>query len=217
MNNDWIDLTHVVGESTLVYPGDPSVQIITSQPRTQDDFSLATLHSAMHVGTHIDAMSHYLKDGTTIEQLDVSLFIGQATVLHPQRCKILKTSELERLYLASASPSQRLLVDTSHHPLFGKKEYFSDLCLFEDDFGDFLKRHKILLFGVDMPTVQFVHGGAREAHKAILSQGIPIIEGLSSLEKLYDVVDFVALPLALEKFDGSYTRAVARNHFRDIR
>jgi len=211
VNNEWIDLTHVVGESTPVYPGDPSVKVWRPAPRLHDDFSLATLQSAMHVGTHIDAMSHFLKDGKTIEQLPVSLFVGSATVIHPKRSKILKTAELEKLYLASSSKSVRLLIDTQHHPLFGKPEYFSDLCLFEDDFGAFIHRHEIILVGVDMPTVQYVLSGGRGAHQDILSREIPIIEGLKYLEKLHDSVDFIALPLSLEAFDGSFTRAIARN------
>ncbi|KAI0295274.1 hypothetical protein BC826DRAFT_968522 [Russula brevipes] len=67
-----IDLTQSLNSNVPVYPGDPPLR---------DGYSVHALSCSSHAGTHIDAPSHFLTDGATIDQLPPSAFILPALVL----------------------------------------------------------------------------------------------------------------------------------------
>jgi kynurenine formamidase len=76
-----IDLTQLLNPEIPVYPGDPpfSCRQIYTVPR--DGYSVHALSCSSHVGTHVDAPSHFLVDGATVDQLPLSTFILPALVL----------------------------------------------------------------------------------------------------------------------------------------
>ena len=67
--------------SCHVYPGDtpPSYKQVQSLNNGKD-CNLTDISMCNHNGTHIDAPAHYLKNGITIDQLPLDVFIGPATV-----------------------------------------------------------------------------------------------------------------------------------------
>ena len=67
--------------SCTVYPGDPAPQM-TRLKRMEDGelYNLSASSMCAHNGTHIDAPAHFLADGKTVEQLDLSVCIGRCYV-----------------------------------------------------------------------------------------------------------------------------------------
>ena len=63
--------------SCVVYPGDPAPerQILRSYA-AGDVYHLTGLSMCTHNGTHIDAPFHFLGEGKTVEQMDLSVFVG---------------------------------------------------------------------------------------------------------------------------------------------
>ena len=62
-----------------VYPGDPSPERIALSTIDDGDFYNLTLFSmCAHNGTHIDAPSHFIKDGATVAEIDLSKVVGYA-------------------------------------------------------------------------------------------------------------------------------------------
>lgn len=67
--------------SCAVYPGDPA-------PRREqlcsmangDVINLTAFSMCSHNGTHVDAPAHFIKDGKTVDQLDLAAFIGDCYV-----------------------------------------------------------------------------------------------------------------------------------------
>jgi arylformamidase len=58
------DLTRTLAEGMPVYPGDPQVRIdmIATPP-----WQVSALHLGSHSGTHLDAPSHYIAGGRSID------------------------------------------------------------------------------------------------------------------------------------------------------
>lgn len=67
--------------SCAVFPGDPAPkkeQLCAME--NGDTINLTAFSMCSHNGTHVDAPSHFIKDGKTVDQLDPSVFIGDCFV-----------------------------------------------------------------------------------------------------------------------------------------
>ena len=76
-----IDLTQPLDPKLPVYPGDPPFSCSQSHTVSRDGYSVHALSYSSHVGTHVDAPSHFFADGATIDQLPLSTFILPGLVL----------------------------------------------------------------------------------------------------------------------------------------
>lgn len=63
--------------SCKVYPGDPEPKKQTlCSTKKGDLYNLTSFSMCAHNGTHIDAPFHFLGEGKTVEQMDLSTFVG---------------------------------------------------------------------------------------------------------------------------------------------
>lgn len=76
-----IDLTHELRSGMPVYPGDPAVWIDRALTVAMDGVEVAELSLGSHAGTHLDAPSHSIPGGLTVDQLPLELLTGPARVL----------------------------------------------------------------------------------------------------------------------------------------
>ena len=64
--------------SCAVYPGDPKPEKQSLCSTAAGDlYNLTAFSMCAHNGTHIDAPFHFLHDGKTVEQMSLSLFVGE--------------------------------------------------------------------------------------------------------------------------------------------
>jgi len=76
-----IDLSHRLNSNALVYPGDP---VFTCRPFASietDGYSVQAISMGSHTGTHVDAPSHFLTEGKTIDQIPLSTLSAIALLL----------------------------------------------------------------------------------------------------------------------------------------
>jgi len=67
--------------SCNVYPGDPKPERQRlSATAAGDLYNLTALSMCAHNGTHIDAPFHFLQAGKTVDQLDLTFFVGECYV-----------------------------------------------------------------------------------------------------------------------------------------
>lgn len=72
-----IDLTHFIEEKMPVFPGTEPPRIIQKNTIKKDGFAekLFTMYS--HTGTHIDAPSHMIEGGHSLNDFSIEKFIGK--------------------------------------------------------------------------------------------------------------------------------------------
>ena len=74
------DISQEVFSSTI-YPGDTSPGFNKlSDMENGDQYNLTEFHMCAHNGTHLDAPSHFIKDGKTVKAIDLSDVIGSCYV-----------------------------------------------------------------------------------------------------------------------------------------
>ena len=158
-----------------------------------------------HLGTHLDAPSHFIAGAATVEKLTFEVFTGPAQVIH------LSGHGPIDLDAIGAITSDRVLIDTGWSRRFGdEKSYFEDHPYLTDEVGEHLVRSGARLVGIDTPSVD--HHPPSAVHLALLGAGAVIVENLINLDQLGSSCEFIVLPLPLVGVDGSPVRAIARSH-----
>lgn len=76
-----VDLTQVFNESISIYPGGEAPLIKDISSVKEDGVALKSLTLDSHMGTHMDAPSHMIENGRTLDQYSPSDFIGKALVI----------------------------------------------------------------------------------------------------------------------------------------
>jgi len=67
--------------SCAVYPGDPRPEKQTVYSTGAGDlYNLTSFAMCAHNGTHVDAPFHFLHNGKTVDQMDLSIFVGKCYV-----------------------------------------------------------------------------------------------------------------------------------------
>ena len=68
-----LDLSHSLRTGMPVFPGDPEVRVRSAD--AQQPWRVTALELGTHSGTHIDAASHYVESGATIDSYALERFV----------------------------------------------------------------------------------------------------------------------------------------------
>lgn len=192
------DITRDLSEEAVLYPGDirPRFhEVDTGQYRVTE----MTLGS--HTGTHIDAPSHYLKGGQTVDQIPPGMLMGPARVLDCTDAE----EVIRPRHLAGRLAGTRTLL---------LKTWFSERQTFEPDYpslssgaADLIADAGITCLGTDAPSIE-EYRGEGAVHRRLLGHGVVILELLDLSAVPEGEYFMVALPLRLKGVDGSPVRAI---------
>lgn len=192
------DITRELSEKTIVYPGDPEIEINTLD---YQGCRVSEVKFSTHSGTHIDAPSHYLKSAMTVDKIPPEVLTGETRVIDLTSVEgSIGRYDLKGKLLGS----KRILIKTAFS---GKKSFEENYPHITVEAADYLKSLGIFLLGIDSPSVESFSGDG-SVHKILLENNTVIIELLDlSLvnEGLYKIY---ALPLRLKGLDGSPARVI---------
>ena len=86
--------------SCAVYPGDPTPEKKNLCSTAAGDlYNLTTFSMCAHNGTHIDAPFHFIGDGKTVDQIDLSIFVGDCFVVRHEDLMV-RAKSAERILIA---------------------------------------------------------------------------------------------------------------------
>ena len=176
--------------SCVVYPGDPKPEKQTlCSYEAGDVYHLTAFSMCAHNGTHIDAPFHFLPDGKTVEQLDLSVFVGECYLARHEGDVSAKDAE-EILRKAAGIP--RIL-------LGGKLTVTEEAAAVFAEAG-------ICLLGNEGQTVG-PENAPMAVHKRLLRRNIALLEGIVLTGIPEGTYFLSAAPLNLAGSDGAPCRA----------
>ena len=176
--------------SCAVYPGDPKPEKqVLSATASGDLYNLTAFSMCAHNGTHIDAPFHFLKDGKTVEQMDLEAFVGACFVARHEGN--VSAADAQSM-LGKANGAARILIA-------GKAT------VTEEAAGVFA-RSGILLLGNEGQTVGPADA-PMQVHRILLGQGIALLEGIVLKHVPEGHYFLSAAPLNLAGSDGAPCRA----------
>lgn len=196
-----IDLSVPINEKTPVYPGDPKTKIEPGGIFGKDGYEDHYVCVGTHVGTHVDAPSHMVVRGATLDEIPLEKFSGRGVYIKAGR-----ELNLEAVKEIEIQEGDIVLFHTGMGDKYGRSEYYDKYPAMTEELARYLIEKKVKMVGVDMCSVD------REpflVHRILLKQNILIIENLTNLSAL-DGKEFriYAFPIRLQ-LDGAPTRVVA--------
>ena len=172
---------------------------------SSDGVRETTLRLDAHTGTHIDAPSHFLPDGTTIDQLNLKTVIGGAKVVDCTEVAEKITDE----FLADHNIQEGdiILLKTINSQTNATDAFSAQFVYLDATGAQFLARKKIKAVGIDYLGIERDQKG-HPTHKELMKHSITIIEGLRLGGVQPGVYDFICLPLALIGLEAAPARAI---------
>lgn len=200
------DLTMPIWPGMLVNPDHFPPEISTYATVDSHGWEARRLVLDSHLGTHLDAPSHFVAGGATVDQADLSALMGQAQVIHLEDVRAGEEITAARLGQVTAA---RVLLDTGWHARdLSQAAYFGQAPRLASDCARALIEAGAVLLGVDLPSVD----ADGSVHTALLGGGCLIVENLTGLGVLPASCELTVLPLPISGGDGSPVRAVASYH-----
>jgi arylformamidase len=203
------DVSLPISPAMPVWPGDPAVVLekVSSMDAGAHD-NVSRLACGVHTGTHVDAPHHFLNDHRTVESLALDILVGPAQVVQiPADVKVVDAQALDKAALPART--ERLLLKTSNSQLWerGDNTFFTGFVAISEDGADWLVRYGIKLVGIDYLSVAPFHQSI-PTHRALLSAGIIIVEGLDLSAIAPGSYSLTCLPLKLVGSDGAPARVI---------
>lgn len=213
-----LDLTHTICADMPVYPGTAQPSFSPTGNFLRNGYRETMIQLASHTGTHMDAPSHILQNGCTLDVLPVSQFCGRAAAVDVSGLppKSVITADFLRALNGTLLSTDFVLFYTGWERKWGTEAYFDDSFPVPDkEAAQYLVSCGLKGVGTDALSVDTLADPDRPAHKALLGGGLVIVESLR-LRKVVGRQDimFFALPLKTADADGAPVRAVAE--FRDF-
>lgn len=178
---------------TPVYPGDPEGYIDNIKSiRAGDNCNLNAVYTCLHTATHVDAPLHFIDGADSNEGMPLDLFIGECQVVEAPPGPVTGAFAEDNF---PWSGCERLLI---------KGNGFSHLM---ESSAYYIADSGIKLVGTDSQTIG-IHGQNESVHKALLSAGIPIIEGLDLSNVEPGTYFLMAQPLKISGLEAAPLRAV---------
>ena len=176
--------------SCAVYPGDPrpEKQIVYSTG-AGDLYNLTSFAMCAHNGTHVDAPFHFLHNGKTVDQMDLSTFVGECYVARHEGDVIAADAED---ILKKADGAERVLIAGKATVTAEAAEVFAS--------------GRIKLLGNEGQTIG-PEDAPMQVHLILLRREIALLEGIVLNEVPEGRYFLSAAPLNLGGADGAPCRA----------
>lgn len=188
-----IDISQEI-RNCKVYPGDPK-PIVTklSDISKGDMYNLSSFSMCAHNGTHVDAPSHFIKNGKSIDMIPLERFVGDCIVISTNNL-ITKDVALEILTKAKfEGVDQRILIKGDG--------------VVSEEAASLFAENNIWLIGTESQSVGPADS-PKKVHEILLSKNVVLLEGIN-LKNVCDGVYFLcAQPLNIEGIEGSPCRAI---------
>lgn len=211
-----IDLSHVIVDGMVTYPGLPAPTVATHLSREAAEeiygpggtFHIGLVTLCTNTGTYLDVPFHRFADGHDLSELALERVAEVPAVCLDRR-------GIEAIDLAAddlrALAGHAVLVWTDHSAHFGTDAYFVGHPYLTEASAAALVEADVACVGIDSLNIDSTADMTRPVHTALLGAGIPIIEHLTALAELPERgFTFTAVPPKIEGAGTFTVRAFAQ-------
>ena len=205
----FIDVSLLLGPDLPTWPGSAGCVVErVSDVAAGDAVTSSVLHTDVHVGTHVDAPAHFIRDGAEISDIDLDDLIGPARVLD---LDVHASIEIEDLEAAGFQRGMsRILLRTSNSRRFWDQpvaRFDPDYAALSASAAGYLVSSEVRLVGIDYLSIQRFEDGP-ETHQVLLDAGVVIVEGLDLRHAPAGDYGLICLPLRLQGAEGAPARVL---------
>ena len=200
-----IDISWPISLDMTAYKNDKTVNVVATKTFERDHVRSSLITLSSHTGTHVDAPSHFLDTGKTVDALDLTALIGTCVVLDFTHCvDTITRADIEKYTIERGS----IVLAKTKNSAHGAQELFDyNFVTLSADAALLLVEKKVKTFGIDYLGVE--RGDSRHlTHTTLLAHNVCLIEGLRLSHVAQGSYTLCCLPLFMQGLDGSPARAV---------
>lgn len=214
----YIDLSHVIEDGLVTYPGLPAARICDYLSREQSrakyapgtEFQIGKIEIVANTGTYIDCPFHRYEHGHDLSQVEAEAFTDLEGIV--VRADHREVRAIDASWFRDKEVRGRaVLVHTGWDAYWRDASYAVDHPFLTEDAAAYLRDCGVRLVGIDSMNIDDTHGGERPVHSLLLGADILIVEHLCNLAALPDEgFTFSAIPPKLRGVGTFPVRALAR-------
>jgi arylformamidase len=200
-----IDISWPINPNTVEYKDKNALNFKAVKNIETDGVHETRVSLDMHTGTHIDAPSHFDKNGATIDQISFDHLIGECKVfdltgVNEKIC----VSDLQNLDIQE---NDIVLFKTKNSEFPAQGQFEPNFIYLDKAAAQYLVSKKIKTVGIDYLGIERAQQ-AHETHKTLFKANITIIEGLRLSNVNPGKYFLVCLPIKFEGVEAALSRAV---------
>jgi len=201
------DITAEISNNLPVFGGGDDRPTVTTlgQFENGDPYHLTKLSMSAHTGTHADMPLHFIPGGSTCDTTALDYFYGPAKVMRVNVSSHICKADLEPLDIQAGDI---ILLDTGQSKYMRQRAFKQDFIALTPEAAEYLAGKKIKTIGIDYLSIDPYKTEGFPAHKALLSNGVAILEGLVLEGVPEGTYTLSALPLKIAGGEGSPVRAI---------
>jgi len=203
------DISLSISPNLPTWPGDPGLKL--EQYESMDKgahYNATQISSSVHLGTHVDAPRHFLKDGSTVEQLPLEVLTGPCYVTQlPDGIDAITAEVLDRTEITSEMKRVLFGTSNSHYWAKGESKFQTDFVAITEDGAEWLVERGVQLVGIDYLSIA-PYDESIPTHTVLLKAGVVVVEGLNLANIMRGFYDLYCLPLKIAGSDGAPARAI---------
>lgn len=199
------DITRIIQNDMTVWPGDDRVFIERTLSISEGGLAnISKINMGVHTGTHMDAPSHFIDGGETIEAISLDKLYGEVLIIESKE-EMIEKSHLQGHDLGAVNAV-----------------FFKTACSARDEMAPFLDRYPavteqcarqlidkgIKTVGTDYYSIEYCTDNRFPVHKLLLSHGVSIVENLCLKDIKAGRYSFVCLPMKIRGSDGAPCRVL---------
>jgi kynurenine formamidase len=211
-----VDLSHVLEDGTITYPGLPAPVITDHLSREASreryapgyEFQIGHIDMVSNTGTYLDTPFHRYPDGHDLAGLDPARVVGvPGVVVDAGGAQEIPAALLDGLDLAAHA----VLFHTGWDRHWGTERYGEpDHPYLSEAAAERLAEGGAAVVGIDSVNIDGTRTGERPIHSVLLAAGVPIIEHLTGVDRIGGrPFTFVAVPPAIRGMGTFPVRALA--------
>ncbi|MFM2223562.1 MAG: hypothetical protein RLZZ78_1819 [Armatimonadota bacterium] len=192
----YIDRT--LHQGIACWPGDTAFD---HQENAWETVRVGSVTMSLHTGTHIDAPRHLIAKSAGVDTISDDILCGQADIVDARGHTELSAD----LFVLVTSP--RVLIRTD--AWLDSTVFPMTFPLLTEDAAQLLANRGIVLFGIDLPSVDAVDSKDLPNHHILMGAGITLCEGLdfSSSNVAAGNANVMIVPFAIMGADAAPARA----------
>lgn len=208
--DNFIDITFPVSEALPIWPGSVGFshnwhsKIETGATNNSSSFSIDS-----HLGTHLDAPMHFVENGKSLIELEISKLIGKAYVAEIRNKNTITAKDLEKIQIPDDCKKLLLKTDNQIYWKNGITTFQEDFCSIDKTGAQWIVDKRLDLIGIDYLSIQKFHDGP-ETHQILLQAEVIIVETLNLGDVFEGVYELICLPLKIKGLEASPVRAILR-------
>jgi len=207
-----IDLTHELNSSMSLFPGAELYTLEQTAFIEKDFYNEHRICLTTHLGTHMDSPNHIVATGKRLCDYNVAQFVGAGIVIDVSNLDGLISEALIKQYV-DIEKAEFILFYTGHDAYYGTEKYLTSFPVLDASGVDYLAHLSSINLkgiGIDTFSIDPIEPLSIDRHVILLDAGLVIVENLTHLKQLIGTsFIFEALPLRMDKIEGSPVRAIA--------